>query len=408
MAQPQAKRTSSTSRPWMIGVIAIVVVVLLLGGLSAAGLFGGVQETPGASHSSGSGGSIHTYPVVPGTNDEWVGPRPKSGLLAVAGGTSQGLTSISTIPTTAGGTTPGPAARVTDLRGVFDFDPAWDPQRNVIAFARFQNGGSQILYAAPGIGARPDGVADQGISFKDPITKEADPGTRDHLPAWRHDGSLLFSRTRGCQPGRDDCVEDVVLATFEPRSVDYIEPISADPTTFSADWNQVKKIAIDPSSDQRILVTGRNLQSPDQEFGVWFVDADGSRVLLPGSESATYAIFGTKDAVVAIERGNEDGWGSAVLSWARGPLGNPTRTTTAQVITMIPGSDPSIPTEFAGLSSSPFSDGSYAVFAADTDGNKALTVPTILILNSDGVPVNHFIPVPPVGSSWNALIALGW
>ena len=38
MAQPQAKRTSSASRPWMIGVIAVVVVVLLLGGLSAAGL----------------------------------------------------------------------------------------------------------------------------------------------------------------------------------------------------------------------------------------------------------------------------------------------------------------------------------------------------------------------------------
>jgi len=408
MAQPQAKRVSSASRPWMIGVIAVVVVVLLLGGASAAGLFGPVEESPGPSDSAGTGDTTHAYPIVPGTKDEWVGPRAKSGLLAVAGGTSRIVTSISTIPTNAGSAAPDPARPVTDLRGMFDFDPAWDPQRNVIAFARFQNGGSQILYAAPGIGVRPDGVADQGISFRDPITKEADQGTRDHLPAWRRDGSLLFSRTRGCQPGRADCVEDVVLATFQPRSVDYIEPTSDDPTTFSADWNQVKKISIDPSSDQRILVTGRNLQSPAQEFGVWFVDADGSRVLLPGSESATYAIFGTKDAVVAIERGNEDGWGSAVLSWPRGPLQNPTRTTTQQVIARIPGSDPSIPTEFAGLSASTLGDGSYAVFAADTDANKALTVPTILILNSDGVPVSHFIPLPPAGSTWNVLIALGW
>ena len=77
MAQPQAKRVSSASRPWMIGVIAVVVVVLLLGGLSAAGLFGTAQETPGASNATGSADTTttHAYPVVPGTKDEWVGPR---------------------------------------------------------------------------------------------------------------------------------------------------------------------------------------------------------------------------------------------------------------------------------------------------------------------------------------------
>ena len=48
----QAKGPSSASRPWVIGVIAVVVVVLLLGGMSAAGLFGPIEETPGPSDSS--------------------------------------------------------------------------------------------------------------------------------------------------------------------------------------------------------------------------------------------------------------------------------------------------------------------------------------------------------------------
>ena len=46
MAQPQVKRTSPASRPWAIGAIAVIVVVLLLGGMSAAGLFGPAGESP--------------------------------------------------------------------------------------------------------------------------------------------------------------------------------------------------------------------------------------------------------------------------------------------------------------------------------------------------------------------------
>ena len=92
------------------------------------------------------------------------------------------------------------AGVATDLPGVFDFDPVWDPHRNVIAFSRFQNGGSQIKYVVPGIGDRPDGVADPGISVKDPVLKTAAAGTRDHAPAWRGDGNLLFSRTADAGP----------------------------------------------------------------------------------------------------------------------------------------------------------------------------------------------------------------
>jgi hypothetical protein len=130
--------------------------------------------------------------------------------------------------------------------------------------------------------------------------------------------------------------------------------------------------------------------------------------LLPGSENATYAIVGTDDAVVAIERGTEDFWGSTILAWPRGPLGNPDRITSDQVIAKIPGSDPSIATEFADVSSSPSGDGSYAIFAADADADKANTIPTVLILNSGGVPTNYFTPVPPAATRWNVLIALGW
>ena len=52
MAQPRVKDPSSASRPWAIGAIVVIVVVLLLGGMSAAGLFGPVEETPAPSDSS--------------------------------------------------------------------------------------------------------------------------------------------------------------------------------------------------------------------------------------------------------------------------------------------------------------------------------------------------------------------
>ena len=48
----QGKDPSLASRPWIIGLVAVVVVVLLLGGMSAAGLFGPVEESPGPSDSS--------------------------------------------------------------------------------------------------------------------------------------------------------------------------------------------------------------------------------------------------------------------------------------------------------------------------------------------------------------------
>ncbi len=409
MAQPQAKGTSSASRPWMIGVIAVVVVVLLLGGLSAAGLFGPAQETPGPSNATGSADTAtHAYPVVPGTKDEWVGPRPKSNKLAVAGGASSSVTNVSTLQVPDSGGQPVRASVATDLPGVFDFDPTWDPRRNVIAFARFQNGGSQIKYVVPGIGQRPDGVADQGISVKDPVLKAAAAGTRDHAPAWRGDGNLLFSRTRACRPG-PGCVEDIVLATFSQRIGDYIVPIDDEPAVASDEWSEIRKIAVDPANDQQILVTGRNLQSPGQEFGVWVVDIGGDRALLPGSENATYAIVGTNDAVVAIERGNQDGWGPALLAWPRGSTGQPNRIAADDIIARMPGGSGSqVPIEFAGIASSPFGDDRYAVFAAERDADKSRTVPQIVILRGDGMPLGFFDAQPPQGVDWNTLIALGW
>jgi hypothetical protein len=186
-------------------------------------------------------------------------------------------------------------------------------------------------------------------------------------------------------------------------------PIDDDPAVASDEWSEIRKIAVDPANNGQILVTGRNLQSPGQEFGVWVVDIGGGRALLPGSENATYAIVGTNDAVVAIERGNQDGWGPALLAWPRGSTGQPDRIAADDIIARMPGGSGSqAAIEFAGIAGSPFGDNRYAVLAADRDADKARTVPQIVILRGDGEPLGFFDAQPPEGVDWNTLIALGW
>ena len=199
-----------------------------------------------------------------------------------------------------------------------------------------------------------------------------------------------------------------MLATFTKRIGDYIVPIDH-PAVVGDEWSEIRKISVDPTNDERILVTGRNMKSPGKEFGVWVVDLGGDRALLPGSEKATYAIVGTNDAVVAIERGNQDGWGPALLAWPRGRTGQPDRIPADDIIAKMPdGSGSAVPIEFAGIAASPLGDARYAVFAAARDADKSRTVPQIVILGGDGMPLGYFAPQPPQGVDWNTLIALGW
>jgi len=74
MAQPDVKDPSPATRPWAIGAIVVIVVILLLGGLSAAGLFGPVEETPGPSDSSDatqSTGGAGPYSVQVPADQHW-------------------------------------------------------------------------------------------------------------------------------------------------------------------------------------------------------------------------------------------------------------------------------------------------------------------------------------------------
>ena len=66
---------------------------------------------------TGSGDTAHAYPVVPGTKDEWVGPRPKSNKLAVAGGATSSVTNVSTlqVPGSGGQTVQGSVATDRDV-----------------------------------------------------------------------------------------------------------------------------------------------------------------------------------------------------------------------------------------------------------------------------------------------------
>jgi hypothetical protein len=204
-----------------------------------------------------------------------------------------------------------------------------------------------------------------------------------------------------------------VLSTFTKRIGDYIVPATVDPETVSDGWSEIQKISVDPLDDHRILVTGRNFRSPGAEFGVWVVDTGGSRDLLPGSERATYAIFGANDNVVAVELGTRPGWGSSLLVWERSVTGEPRRIDSDFIFAGFQGTGgvPITRTELGWISSAPGGDDRYAVFASNLEAERAGTLPAIVILGADFHARQAFEPVapePPNKPIWNDLIALGW
>ena len=303
------------------------------------------------------------------------------------------------------------AGVATDLPRVFDFDPVWDPHRNVIAFARFQNGGSQIKYVVPGIGDRPDGVADPGISVKDPIVKELATGTRDHAPACGADGNLLFSRTRGCRPGLG-CVEDIVMATFAQRIGDFIVPIEDDPDVVS------DGVERDPEdlgrSDERPAGPRHRSQPAVAEPGTWGLGRRTRRLARSAPRFGERHVCDRRCGWdLHRDRARQRGWLGDRSSWAwqNGVSAGPRKLRIGSDFIMSGlGAAAAVPnaTEFAGIPPSPFGDGRLAVLATDTTADKTKTIPVILILRSYGLAMGGFAPLPPAGVRWTVLIALGW
>ena len=77
------------------------------------------------------------------------------------------------------------------------------------------------------------------------------------------------------------------------------------------------------------------------------------------------------ELLISIERGNQDGWGPALLGWPRGRTGQPDRIPADDIIAKMPdGSGSEVPIEFAGIAASPLGDARYAVFAAARDAGR--------------------------------------
>jgi hypothetical protein len=328
-------------------------------------------------------------------------------MLAVSAGAAIDATNVSGVAVPAPGGTVLPASEGSNLAGVVDSDPAWDPHANVIAFARLQKGEQDIRYVVPGGGQKPDGTVDPGISVKDPISGSR-AGRHDHAPVWRGDRNLLFARALGCLPG-PECAEDIRLATFEKRTGDFIVQVTGT-TAYSRAWRDVRSIAVDPRDDDRILVTGINVSYRlGPTFGVWLVSRnDEDRELLPGSEKANRAIFAADGSIVAIE-GGRDGGGRTLLRWpVQGTLGDPTRL---DVATIVGGTLPP-DTVLSSISLSPTGDGRFAVLATDREATSAGRPPRIAILDADLNLVQAFEAIPPEtdGSAvvWNVITGLAW
>jgi hypothetical protein len=417
------------------------VVAVLFGGVS--GLIGGGGASPSPSGSSGLASASPTASVAPKQSNppsptptappptgrpsfhpltaddlvtgitaadlRWIGPRVKSNMLAVTGGPTTDATNVSAVGVPEPGTTASPATQGSNAVGVVDYDPAWDPRAGVLAFARLEDGQSEIRYVVPKTGLMPDGKADTGINVKDLQTGSRE-GRYDHAPAWRGDRNLLFARALACPNGPGpDCREDIRLATVGERRGDYFAPIK-ETTPYSRAWGDVRNIAVDPRDDGRILITGinRSSRSPIPEFGVWLVFGIDQRTLLPGSERATRAIFASDGSIVAIETGSRPGWGPTILQWTSSGRGDPTRIDVASIV----GATLPADTEFASISLSPTGDGRFAVLATDPEAVRTGRPPTIAILDGAFNLLQVFEPVPPAPPDkptvWSVLTGLAW
>jgi len=425
---------------WVASLGGIAVIAVLLGTFSLSQMGGGTasapfpsataSRAPGATATATAAASKTASSAMPtaapsaavkgsfrplspadlvtgitASDFRWIGPRVKSNMLAVTGGPTTESTNVSALAVPEPGATAAPATQGSNAEGVVDSDPAWDPHAGILAFARLQNGLSEIRYVVPKTGLMPDGSADTGINVKD-VQPGSREGRYDHAPVWRGDRNLLFARALSCPNGpAPDCREDIRLATVGARRGDYFAPIT-ETTAYARGWGDVRSIAVDPHDDGRILVTGINLSSRTPVYGVWLVSGTDQRLLLPGSAEATHGIFASDGRVVAIEGGSR--WGPVILHWQAGEHADPTRIDVATIVGAALPAD----TEFASISLSPTGDGRFAVLATDPEAVLTGRPPTIAILDHDLNLIQVFQPVPPAPPDkptvWNVLTGLAW
>jgi hypothetical protein len=220
----------------------------------------------------------------------------------------------------------------------------------------------------------------------------------------------MFARTNECRPGIG-CVEAVVVSKLS-RIGDYIEPTGERPQTLSGRWSDIRNISIGPPGTGRFLVTGRNLAEPNDPLGVWIIEKDGSRTLLPDSETAAWAVFTATGTVVALISGSEAGWGTTLAVWSSVDAPRPRYIDGFSVLGKFAGVG-NVPTaaevEFSSISPSPLGDGRYAVLASNREAARGGSRPPVIgLLDPEFVMTEVIEPRPPSGQTWNHLVALGW
>jgi hypothetical protein len=363
-----------------------------------------LSADPSSSTAVASPTPAATTVLVPGTA-EWAGPREKSNLLAVAAGPSSSVTNLSTVRPDASEARARAAGVATSKANVLDTDPTWDPNRSVLGFTRRSGDGSDIGYVVPGVGQRPDGQVDKGITVKDPIDDSPPSGTHDHAPAWMDDGDLLFARTRQCAPSRD-CAEDVVRSELT-RIGDYIEVTSERPVVVSADWSEIRNISAEPGGTGRFLVTGRNRDTAEIGRGS---SSRWSRVRRRVPKRRPRSSARRHRALVG---GSEAGWGPVLAVWSSIDAPSPRFIDAFFVLGRFAGVA-NVPSaaeaEFGWISISPLDDGRYAVLISS--GTVARTgsgpLPVIGLLDPDFAMSEVVEPRPPSGQTWKQTVALGW
>jgi hypothetical protein len=373
-------------------LIAVLIVIFRPWSDDATSTTTSPSTTDSQSTAPRTSGPV-TYPTVPGTQRaEWIGPRPKSNLIAVAAMETDGGTNLSHLSAS------GSGGNATNAENVDDVDPFWDPSRNVLVFSRHTSATTaDIRYVVPGNGNRPDGQPDQGIQVRQLGLGRANTDF-DHAPVWRKDGNLVFARAHGCAPG-PGCAEEILLATIE-RDGDFVKSATVDPTPLSDGWTQISAVSVDPSSNDRLAISGRG---SDGRMGVYLVTGP-STVFLAGSERSVSATFNADGStIVAIEQGSEPGWGTALLVWpaSAGPNDQPRRV---EADSMRAGN------QVSSIAVSPNGDGRYAVLL-DERGVLNNELPVIAVLDANFEVVGQQkARMPQTGNHepWVDFVDLAW
>jgi hypothetical protein len=259
------KRGFWQHRPVVVGVAGVAAALLVAGGVWV-GTRHSTEADAGVCAATGGDRPPAATGKAAAKTDEWVGSvRTTSGDTGLFQMTDAGV-----------------ATPLTDNKNATDRNPAVSPTGNLVAFERRDpddGDGTSLHYVIP----QPTGA----LLMRSLVPWE--PGCRDRLPAWGPDGSLIFARAEGCDPGLS-CEEKIYRAHFAPKGQFLQFDDKQFGTVSNTPWRQLKSLDVDPADPSTVLLVDNR--------GAWTIDHTRNRKPVTGSDDVRQAVFTSDGSTV--------------------------------------------------------------------------------------------------------------